>query len=230
MVRQLISLAAVVIALPYVLNQVRKPTRWIGRLFLWSMNQSHSGLTDWGLGHVQVGKGFTILDVGCGGGKTVQKLTTTASEGKVFGVDYSMGSVEVSRATNARLIQAGRVDIQQASVSKLPFPDATFDLVTAVETHYYWPDLQHDLREVWRVVKPGGEALVIAETYKGSKFDFAQGLAMKALRAKHLSADEHRAWFESAGFSDVEVFEERGHGWICVRGRRPHQAGSEAAP
>jgi len=71
----------------YVLNQVRKPTRWVGRLFLWIMNSSHSRVTDWGLKHVRIEKGFTILDVGCGGGRTIQKLAALAPEGVIDGID-----------------------------------------------------------------------------------------------------------------------------------------------
>jgi ubiquinone/menaquinone biosynthesis C-methylase UbiE len=54
----------------------------------------------------------------------------------VFGVDFSEASAATARETNQRAIAEARVDIEQASVSQLPFPDATFDLVTAVETHY----------------------------------------------------------------------------------------------
>src|SRR5881628_1380523 len=93
--------------------------------------------------------------------------------------------------------------------------------ISAVETHYYWPDLPKDIREILRVVKPGGALIVIAESYVGGKFGRVQQLAMTPLRAKHLSADEHRQWFEAAGFSDVQVFEERSQGWICVTGRKP---------
>jgi SAM-dependent methyltransferase len=224
MIRQLITLGATVILVPYVLSQVRKPTRWVGRFFLWTMNQSHSSLTDWGLEHVQIEKEFAILDVGCGGGRTIEKLALVASEGRVFGVDYSLGSVEASRARNARLIEAGRVEIRHASVSSLPFPDATFDLVTAVETHYYWPDLPRDILEVVRVLEPGGVLIVIAESYKGSKNDLVQRPAMALLRAVHMSVDEHRQWFQNAGLGDVQVFEERDQGWICVIGRKPPTA------
>ena len=129
------------IALMYTLNQVRKPTKWVGRFFLWVMNISHSGLTDWGLSHVRIEKQFTILDVGCGGGRTIRKLAALATEGMVCGVDYSKGSVAASRAKNARSIETGHVEIKQASVSQLPFAENRFDLVTAVETQYYWPDL-----------------------------------------------------------------------------------------
>ena len=221
MIRQVVTIVAAAIAVPYVLNQVRKPSRWVGRLFLWSMNVSHAGLTNWGLQHARIEKDSSILDVGCGGGRTIRTMAEVATEGRLFGVDYSAGSVDASRATNARLIQAGRVEIHQASVSRLPFPDATFDLVTAVETHYYWPDLPGDAREVLRVLKPSGQLVVIAETYKGGGHDPVTRLAMKALRAALLSADEHREWLASAGFSEVEVFEEKRRGWICVSGKRP---------
>jgi len=60
-----------------------------------------------------------------------------APEGNVIGLDYSAASVAVSRETNAQEIESGRVQIEQGSVAVLPFSDGTFDIVTAVETHYY---------------------------------------------------------------------------------------------
>jgi ubiquinone/menaquinone biosynthesis C-methylase UbiE len=144
----------VVVAL-YAMTQVKKPSKWVGRFFVWLMNLSHSNLTDWGLTHMPIEKDFTILDVGCGGGRTIQKLAA-ATQGTVYGVDYANGSVAASRAKNAQLVEEGRVEIKHASVSQLPFPDKKFDLVTAVETQYYWPDLPNDMREILRVLKPGG--------------------------------------------------------------------------
>ena len=111
---------------------------------------SHSSVTDLGLKHVLIEKSFTILDVGCGGGRTIQKMAAIATEGMVYGIDYAEGSVAASRGKNAQLIDAGSVEIRQASVSQLPFPDDKFDLVTAVETQYYWPDLVKDMQEILR--------------------------------------------------------------------------------
>jgi SAM-dependent methyltransferase len=211
----------VLIAVPLLLYQARKPTRWIGRWFIRGMNVAHAGLTDWGLGHVEIGKGFTILDVGCGGGRTVGKLAALAPEGKVSGIDYSAESVAVSRRENATKIAAGRVEIEQASVSHLPFPDDQFDLVTAVETQYYWPKPVDDMREIRRVLKPGGRLVVILETYKGGRFGLVKGAVMKALRSAHLTVDQHRDLFTAGGFADVETFIERRHGWYCGVGRKP---------
>jgi len=200
-------------------NQVRKPSGRLGRAVVGRMNLSHASLTDWGLEHVRIEPSFTMLDVGCGGGRTIHVLAARAPNGRVYGIDYSEASVEASRETNQSAVAAGRVEIQQGSVSKLPFADAMFDLVTAVETHYYWPDLPNDAREIARVLKPGGTLVVIAEAYKG-RWGWLFQLAMLPMRAKLMSADEHRAWLETAGFTDVQVAEKRGRGWICVTGRR----------
>ncbi len=203
-----------------MLNQVRKPTRWIGRFFLWAMNVSHSSLTDWGLKHVLIKKHFTILDVGCGGGRIIQKLAAIATEGMLWGGDDAEGRVAASRATNRQLIKAGRVEIRQASVSQLPFPDNKFDLVTAVETQYYWPDLVKDMQEILRVLKPGGTLIIIAESYKRGRYDSLQQPIMKLLRSAELSVDEQKELFSTAGYTDIQTFEEQNKGWICAIGRK----------
>jgi SAM-dependent methyltransferase len=205
----------------YLVNQVHKPTKWVGRLFLWMMNMSHSGVTDWGLRHVLIESNLSILEVGCGGGRTIEKLAALAAKGTVYSVDYAAGSVAGSSAKNARLIQAGRVEIARASVSQLPFAAEKFDLVTAVETQYYWPDLVNDMREVLRVLKPGGTLIVIAESYRKGANDWFHGPAMKLVRSANLSVAEQRELFAAAGFTNVQISEERAKGWICGVGKKP---------
>jgi len=188
------------------------------------MNRHHSKLTDWSLRHVSIGKTAIILDIGCGGGRTINKLAAIASAGKIFGIDYSEESVAVARKTNARWIDIGRVEIEHGSVSHLPFADNTFDLVTAIETHLFWPDLPSDVREVFRVLKPDGEFMIVSEIYRGGKH--VEGFRQKILQ-KHIAAQmnlltsaEHRDLFTKAGFSTVQIFEEHGKGWICSVGRK----------
>jgi ubiquinone/menaquinone biosynthesis C-methylase UbiE len=206
-----------------VLTHFQKPTGWLGRVNVWHMNRRHSRLTDWGLQQVSIGNGDTILDVGCGGGRTVYKLAEIAANGKVYGIDHSEASVAVSRRTNRDWIRTGRVEIECGSVSRLPFPDRMFELVTAVETHYYW-ELPADMREVLRVLKPGGTLIVIAEAYKGSKNDkqlqrFAE--LMATMNYALLTVDEHRDLFTKTGYSDVQVIEDYDKGWLCATGRKP---------
>jgi ubiquinone/menaquinone biosynthesis C-methylase UbiE len=203
-------------------NQCSKPTGWLGRFTLWRMNSSHSRLTDWGLGHISIENYHTVLDVGCGGGRTVRKLAAIATQGKVYGVDHSDESVAATKRANARRIDLGRVEIRHGSVSQLPFPDSMFDLVTAVETHFWWPDLPGEMREVSRVMKPGGTLILIAEIYKGADTMAAQLAEKYASRTGMtlLSVNEHRELYTNAGYSDVQVIEERDNGWICGIGRK----------
>jgi SAM-dependent methyltransferase len=138
----------------------------------------------------------------------------------VHGIDYSPASADVARRLNAPEIAAGRVQIQQASVSALPFADAAFDAVTAVETHYYWPNLADDLREIRRVLKPGGHLIIIAETYRGSTFGALAAPVMKLLRARYMTLQQHRDLFAAACFSEIEVYDQPKKGWMCVVGRK----------
>ena len=215
MVRIAVALAAGV----YIVGQVRKPSRYVGRLFTSLMNESHSSLTDWGFGHIHIDKTATVLDVGCGGGRTIGKLAKMAKS--VYGVDYAAGSVAASCAHNKQLIEAGQVVVRHATVSALPFPDAFFDLVTAIETQYYWPDAENDMREILRVLKPGGQLMIVAESYRGSRNDWLLGHVMRMLGSKGLSIDDHRALFQAAGYTGIEIFEERRKGWLCAIGQKP---------
>jgi ubiquinone/menaquinone biosynthesis C-methylase UbiE len=214
-----IKLVVAVALIGYVMRQCRKPSSVVGRFFAARMNGSHRALTLWGLGHVKVGPDFAVLDVGCGGGRTIATLAELAPRGKISGIDYSSASVEVARATNRAAIAAGSVEIQNGSVSTLPYPDATFDLVTAFETHYYWPSLTSDVAEIRRVLKPGGTFLLVAETYRGRRNDWLYRPIMTGLlHATYMNPAEHRDLLTRAGYENVTVSEEKRRGWITAVG------------
>lgn len=204
-------------------SQCQKPAGWLGRFVVWNMNSRHSRVTDWGLANVAIKPRDIILDIGCGGGKAVSKLAALATEGKVFGLDYSDVSVAFARKVNADLISRGRVEIHEGSVSELPFQADTFDLVTAVETHFWWPDLPLGMREILRVLKPGGTVVVIAEVYKGANTTTAKLVVKFSAQTgmKLLTPDEHRGLFRDAGFSDIQTLERPDKGWICAVGKKP---------
>lgn len=214
-IRRLVTVAASLAAAAIVLTQCRRPWGWLGRRVARVMNITHAGLTRWGLGHVEIGREFKVLDVGCGGGQTVRTLAEAAKGGAVAGIDYSHASAAIARVTNADLIAAGRVLIASGSVSQLPFANGTFDLATAVETFYYWPDPVADLREVARVLKPGARLVIVAETHAGRVRGWLLALPMKLLRARHLTVDQHRALFIAAGFSDIAIDTDPRTGWFC---------------
>ena len=129
------------------------PKGRMGRAMLKFMNLCHAPLTNWGLNLVDIQGGWTMLDIGCGGGATLKRLLKRSKDAQVYGIDISDESVAKARKVNRALLDK-QVFIQQGSAVKLPYEDAKFDLVTAVETVYFWPNLPNCLQEVRRVLKP----------------------------------------------------------------------------
>ena len=203
-----------------MLKQCRKPAGRFGRLMARSMNYGHSKVTLWGLSHVLINKDDTILDIGCGGGKTVNTLAKIATEGKIYGIDYSEVSVAVASKINRKLIDAGRVEILHASVESLPLPDDSFDLVTAVESYYFWPDLINNLKEIRRVLKPGGSVILINACYRDERFEKRNAnLARMGNFTYHLP-EEFREYLRDAGYSSIQIDVLENKNWITAIGTK----------
>jgi ubiquinone/menaquinone biosynthesis C-methylase UbiE len=162
-----------------------------------------------------------VLDIGCGGGRILERLARKAIKGKIVGIDYSEDAVAVARRRNRRLIGGGRVDVLHEAVSSMSFPDNTFDLITAIETHYFWPNFPEDLREVFRVLKIGGQLLIVGAVYKNKKFDRRNQRIVNAARMTYLTIEEYNEVLGTSGFTQIGAEENARKGWFCENGRRP---------
>jgi ubiquinone/menaquinone biosynthesis C-methylase UbiE len=205
------------------MSQFRKPSGLLGRMTLRKMNRHHAELTDWGLAHLSIPNQGALLDVGCGGGRTIAKLAAASPATKIKGIDHSAESVRMAAETNVKLVESGRVVVCEGSVSQLPYADGVFDLVTAVETHFFWPNLSADVREVWRVVKPGGAFAIIAEVFRDPEAETIVGRYAPNIGMILLTPEEHRELLAGAGFVEVQVTTDPSKGWICAQGRKPRQ-------
>jgi SAM-dependent methyltransferase len=199
-----------------LLSQCGKPRGWFGRLLVRGMNLGHYHMTRWGLSKVVITDYANVLDVGCGGGRTLESLASSAKPGMAVGIDYSVDSVTVARKRIQQRTVGGRVEVLCGSVSSMPFPDATFDCVTAVESYYFWPDIAADLAEIRRVMKPDGQLVIIAGMYLGSKFDKRNMKVIRVGGMRCFSVQEFEDNLQDAGFLDVTVTVEPRKGWIVV--------------
>jgi SAM-dependent methyltransferase len=103
-------------------------------------------------------RGKRVLDVGCGAGTDLVRFARAGAI--VSGVDLSAAAVDLARANVAQ--QGLEADIREADAAHLPYPDGTFDLVFAHGVVQYSADPARVIEECWRVLKPGGEAIVQA--------------------------------------------------------------------
>ena len=198
----------------------RRPEGDAGRAMLARMNESHARLVDWGLAHLDLHAGDTVLDIGCGGGNTLARMAERVTEGHLTGIDYAETSVEASRTFNAALVDAGRMEILHGSVDALPFVDAHFDAVVTVESFYFWPSPEKSLEEVARVVKKGGTFLLLAEIY--GRDDLPEDIRAKVVGydLTNPTPEEFERLFRAAGFSEVTLHFKDGEYWIAVCGVR----------
>jgi ubiquinone/menaquinone biosynthesis C-methylase UbiE len=199
-----------------LLDQYKCPKGRRGRVVAALMNKGHEALTLWGLTHVNIEPDYVILDVGCGGGKTVSRLAQQAPLGKVFGIDYSPDMVEYSRKVNKKLIAENRVEVREGSVEKTRFPDNFFDLVTAIETYYFWPSLPDALQETKRMLKPGGRLLMVNEMVKDGVYEVENAEMIEKTQVRLTPLEEIRNIMESVDFANVQVFTKAESPWNAI--------------
>ena len=199
-----------------LVENAEKPDGFWGKLMIRSMNKGHSELTDWALCHVNIKPGDYVLDVGCGGGKTVGKLSDMVGNGKVYGIDYSDLCIKKAEKLNHKNVLCGKVKLQKATVAALPFDSEKFDLVTAVETYYFWPDKLNDLREIWRVLKPGGRIMLVFEMLKDKNDPEKWSKVEERLNIEAVSREDIDAMLERAGFLSIRTYVKSGTTWLCA--------------
>ena len=207
--------------LDWLLGQAGRPRGWVGRFLVRGMNRAHGQMIDWAISQLSVQDSRALLDIGCGGGGALLRLSELASQAELHGIDYSPQSLCVAARTNRRLIEQQRVFLREADVSDLPYDDGRFDLVVAFNSHYFWSDLAEDLREISRVLQPGGTVALAGGEYFGGKHDTRNRKLASNGRMNCQTLPELRDTLYEAGYSKTEIHEEWNRGWFCVVGHKP---------
>ena len=196
------------------------PAGEAGAEMLARMNASHGPLTEWGLSLIQVPEDADTLDIGCGGGATLRRLAARAPRGRVTGMDYSEVAVACSTELNRRAVESGRLQVLRGSVEAMPFADAAFDIITTVESFYFWPQPQENLREVHRVLKHGGTFLLIAEIYGDADLTERDRGEIRLYNLFNPTRTQFEELFHRAGFTNVRTHTKPGERWIAVTASR----------
>jgi len=195
-------------------SQCARPEGFLGRIMLNFMNFGHGPLTKWGLSFISFKDQWTMLDIGCGGGATLKRLLKRSKNAKVYGIDISEESIIKARKKNAELLEK-QVFVEQGTAEHLPYDDNQFDLVTAVETVYFWPNLPNCLQEVRRVLKSGAPFAIIVEVIEGDSVwkKVVEGMTV-------YSPEQLKDFLDNAGFVATEVHR-KAPTWAAIIGVNP---------
>uniref|UniRef100_UPI0035C97A9C class I SAM-dependent methyltransferase n=1 Tax=uncultured Sphingomonas sp. TaxID=158754 RepID=UPI0035C97A9C len=107
-----------------------------------------------------VESGDAVLDLGCGAGDALGRLARKACSGVVHGLDQSDIMLAQATKRDTAQVTTGKIVLASGSFIALPYPDASFDRILASNVLYFWREPHAVLREVLRVLKPGGRLTI----------------------------------------------------------------------
>ena len=200
-------------------SNARKPEGFLGKIMVNGMNGGgHAAMANWALASVTIGRDDQILDIGCGGGANIARLLQRTLRGSVTGIDFSLVSVQKSTKVNAKAIQEGRCRVLEGNVADLPFAEGSFDVVTAFETIYFWPDIEHCFNEVKRVLKPGGQFVIVNESDGSGEMDAKWESMIEGMHT--YTPEEIRHHLTNVGFNDLNITVNEEKRWLCTTAKK----------
>lgn len=189
------------------------PKGFGGKIMVNMMNTGHSSMAEWGFEHIKIQDDDICLDIGCGGGANIKKLLEKSPYGRVVGIDYSDVSVKKSQKINRAEIKKNRCKILQGNVMQLPFLEQSFDLVTAFETIYFWPNISKAFEQVYKVLKSGGTFMICNESNGENPKDKKWTEIVQGMRI--YDSEQLKKALKTVGFTDIKTATNK-KGWICV--------------
>jgi ubiquinone/menaquinone biosynthesis C-methylase UbiE len=119
------------------------------------MNRGNKSMLDAAVEGLQPKEGERIIDVGFGGGYALDRIRERVAPALAVGLEISLPMIEAGRER-----WGDAVELHQADVMVMPFAEAGADAVLSVNTIYFWPEPRAALREIRRVLKPGGRLVL----------------------------------------------------------------------
>lgn len=193
--------------------QLRRPSGWLGRLTGLYMSRNNARVNGWTVSLLDFHPEDHLLEVGFGSGAAIGQVAQLLSGGKVCGIDYSEAMLRQALRRNTVAVRDGRVELRHGDVSELPYENEAFDKAYAIHSIYFWPDPLAALREMRRVLKPGGLA-AISILSRDDMLKMGSRLPGFSL----YSGKELVDILERAGFIDVRLEEYPDKPGLCVIG------------
>ena len=185
------------------ITQCMKPHGNEGIETIKNMNENHKEISEFAFDSITIGEDEKILDIGCGGGVNIEKFLKI-TKNNVDGLDYSEVSVKESIKRNQDAVAKKRSTIIQANVYDMPIDNNSYDLVSAFETIYFWPDLENTFKEVLRIIKPKGRFMIAQGTDGNHPQDEEWLNTVEGMSV--YTKEELEKYLLDAGFRNVESF------------------------
>jgi ubiquinone/menaquinone biosynthesis C-methylase UbiE len=140
----------------FLTRQFGHPSGLFGKFIGNRMAKGNVYDAQWTISLLDIQPHHRILEIGFGPGVSTQIAAEKVSQGFLAGIDHSMTMVQAASQRNSDAIQSGRMELRHGDVASLPYPDQSFDTVYSLHSIYFWQKPVDCLKEIKRVLKPGG--------------------------------------------------------------------------
>jgi arsenite methyltransferase len=183
------------------MSQVSKPTGFFGRLLARGMAWGHRSFYRNTAEILDLKDDDRYLEIGFGSGLFIKKFASHVS--RIAGLDCSKDMVKLASSINKDLVESGKAEFIQGDVSTLPWKNNEFSVVVGIETFFFWPQPEAALKEIYRVLVPGGRLVIEMAYNKDDGRDHAKQIEKHGLRL--YSGEEMVGLLKESGFKDVHV-------------------------
>jgi arsenite methyltransferase len=199
-----------------VIGQLARPHGWLGPIMGRILDRANERLNAQVIDLLDPRPGEHILEIGFGGGVGLALLQARCPEARVAGAEISTTMLAGARRRFRSALAAQTLDLREASVERLPWPDDTFEAVYTINTIYFWPDAIGGLREILRVLRPWGRLILGVRAQATLQ---RAGFADKGFLTP--SYDDIATWLGRAGFRQIRMLEDRGRRMAAIFAERP---------
>ncbi len=190
----------------------------MGRLIAWRLARVNREPNEWAVNLLNLKSGDHVLEIGFGPGLALELVAARVPHGLVTGVETSTIMLQAASRRNAAAIATGFMELREASITALPYPDNRFDKGLAVQVINYLPDPLAGLRECYRVLKSGGRIVLYFESPE--KFT-GKGKLLDGIYRPYTS-EQVEQFLRQAGFSATGTETKQWSYWkgLCAIGQK----------
>ncbi len=180
----------------------------------WSRTYDQGRISGWfqytqelTIGFLKLKPGSWVLDVGCGTGQAVLRLASLVPEGKACGIDISAGMIQQAKANAPDTLQ-NKMEFVQASSDSIPYPDGQFDHLICTNSFHHYPDPIKALKEMQRVLKPGGQMVIFENALELSWYTWLWDKLLRFFEKGHVryyTSSELGEMIKKAGFVQAKL-------------------------
>lgn len=136
-----------------------------------------------------------VLELGFLRGSTLKRIAKALPQAQIAGLEISQINLAAAQTNLSQTDHEGRLNLQLYSDGEvMPFKDRSFDLVFAVHVSYFWDDIDHELSEIYRVLEPDGEIMLV--TMPRKRLRVYQGDTFSKQSLEHIRATLIKAGFD----------------------------------